>query len=101
MKPNQNNPFAIERAAMMFHALGDPARLNLLLHLRENELCVNDLAKLENAKVGSISARLKTLFQAHLVQRRRDAQHIYYSLADHHIAELLDNMLAHATEGIH
>ncbi|MDP8161854.1 metalloregulator ArsR/SmtB family transcription factor [Pasteurella skyensis] len=97
----QPDSLTLERAAMMFNALGDPARLNLLLHLRQGERCVNELAELENAKVGSISARLKTLYQSHLVQKRRDAKYVYYSLADRHIAELLDNMLIHANECIY
>ncbi len=94
------NSVALERTAKMFNALGDSARLQLLIHLRQREHCVNELAELENAKIGTISARLKILFESNLVKKRREERCMYYSLADHHVALLLDNMLAHADECI-
>ncbi len=33
-----------------------------------------------------------------LVSRRRDGNHVYYALADRHVAELLQNALDHACE---
>ncbi len=94
------NSVELERTAKMFNALGDPARLKLLLHLRQREHCVNELAELEEAKIGTISARLKILFESNLVKKRREEKYIWYSLADQHVALLLDNMLAHANECI-
>ncbi|SUB59405.1 HTH-type transcriptional repressor CzrA [Phocoenobacter uteri] len=94
------NSVELERTAKMFNALGDPARLKLLIHLRQGEHCVNELAELENAKIGTISARLKILFESNLVKKRRDEKYICYSLADQHVALLLDTMLAHANECI-
>lgn len=91
----------LERTAKMFNALGDPNRLKLLIHLRQNEFCVNKLAQLENAKIGTISARLKILFEANLVKKRRRQKCICYSLADEHITLLLDNILIHSSECIH
>ncbi len=98
--PSLLNSMPLEQAAKMFNALGDPARLQLLLHLQQREYCVNELAELENSKIGNISARLKILFESNLVKKRREEKYIFYSLADHHVTQLLDNMLAHANECI-
>jgi len=88
----------LEVAARMCHAMSDPARLRLLLRLAEKERCVSELVAHENAKLSSVSARLQTLYNAALVSRRREAKHIYYSLADAHVRELLHNVLSHAAE---
>jgi len=87
-------------AAAMCRAMSDPARLRLLLRLAEKELCVSELVAHEQAKLSSISARLQTLHTAGLVARRRDAKHIYYTLADDHVRDLLHNVLSHAAEAV-
>ncbi|RYF59922.1 MAG: ArsR family transcriptional regulator [Comamonadaceae bacterium] len=82
----------------MFQALSDPARLKLLMDLASGERCVSELVHTQQAKLSSVSARLKVLHAARLVNRRRDAKHIYYSLADDHVLVLLRNVLAHSAE---
>jgi ArsR family transcriptional regulator, lead/cadmium/zinc/bismuth-responsive transcriptional repressor len=88
----------LETAASMCHALSDPARLRLLLWLAQRERCVSELVELEHAKLSSISARLQMLYAARLIARRRDAKHIFYTLADEHVRALLRNVLTHAVE---
>ena len=89
----------IEAAAEMFRALGDPERLRLLVRLAAGEACVSELAQDEGEKITTVSARLKTLFAAHLVKRRREAKHVFYALADDHLPPMLDNAIEHAAEG--
>jgi len=88
----------LEAAAHMCHAMSDPARLRLLLRLADKELCVSELVAHEQAKLGSVSARLQTLHTAGLVSRRREAKHVYYALVDDHVRNLLHNVLSHAAE---
>jgi len=88
----------VESAAMMLRAAGDTARLRILVLLASGERCVTELAAEENEKVATVSARLKLLHSARLVTRRREAKHIYYALADHHVAHLLRDILDHAAE---
>jgi ArsR family transcriptional regulator len=85
-------------ASAMFRALGEPSRLRLLTRLIAGETCVSELAELEHDKLTTISARLKTLYAAGLVKRRREAKHVYYSLSDSHVVELVQNALEHASE---
>ena len=96
--PLPTDPEQLEEAARMFQALSDPARLKLLMDLAGGERCVSELVHTQQAKLSSVSARLKVLHAARLVNRRRDAKHIYYSLADDHVLVLLRNVLAHSAE---
>jgi DNA-binding transcriptional ArsR family regulator len=88
----------LERAAVMFRALGDPARLRLLTRLAGSEICVTELADLDDEKLTTISARLQTLHEARLVKRRREAKHIYYALLDTHVLRLVQSAMQHAAE---
>lgn len=88
----------LDDASAIFRALGEPSRLRLLTRLTTGEICVSELAKLEEEKLTTISARLKTLHGAGLVKRRREAKHIYYALSDTHVLGLVRNALEHASE---
>ncbi len=94
------NPAALERAVRIFRALGDPPRLRLLATLAQGELCVSEIAELDDDGLSTVSQRLRVLRSADLVSRRRDGQHILYGLADAHIGDLIANALAHASEGL-
>jgi len=86
----------IDKAAAMFKALSDPSRLKTLLLLRDGERSVGELAKLEEEKIGTVSARLKVLLSSRLVTRRKQGQTALYSLADAHVLALVENAIDHA-----
>ena len=94
------SPAALERAVRLFKALGDPSRLRLLVVLAQGELCVSEIAGLDHDGLSTVSQRLRVLRAADLVSRRRHGQHILYGLADAHLAELISNALAHASESL-
>lgn len=91
---------AFEEAAGLFSAAGDVARLRLLAELSTGERCVTELAEQFGAGLSTVSQRLRVLRGEGLVARRRLGKHIFYSLADEHVADLVTNALAHATERI-
>jgi len=62
------------------------------------ERCVSDLATRSQQEVSTISQRLKVLWAERLVAKRREGKHIFYSLADHHVVDLVRSALAHAQE---
>jgi ArsR family transcriptional regulator, lead/cadmium/zinc/bismuth-responsive transcriptional repressor len=88
----------LEQASAMFRALGDPSRLRLLARLASGEICVTELAELEQQKVTTVSARLQTLHEVRLVKRRRQAKHVYYALTDGHVLRLVQSAMKHAAE---
>lgn len=92
---------ALERAVRLFKALGDESRLRTLEMLVDKERCVTELAEASNERVSTVSHRLRLLRSEGLVERRRDGRHIYYTLADEHVLELIRNALDHANEEHH
>ena len=91
-------PDALERAAQIFRAMGDGARLRILDLLKQRERCVTEIVAAVGEKFTTVSQRLKLLRSEGLIVRRRDGNHIYYALADRHVVDLILNALAHANE---
>jgi ArsR family transcriptional regulator len=88
----------LEKAAAMFKALSDPARLRTLITLAAGERNVGELVQAEHDRIGTVSARLKVLLQARLVKRRREGKNAIYAIADAHVFKLVKNAIAHAGE---
>jgi ArsR family transcriptional regulator len=89
---------AVERAARLFRAMGDGPRLRILELLEAGERCVTELVTILGEKFPTVSQRLRILRFEGLVVRRRQGNHLFYALADRHVADLLHNALAHADE---
>jgi ArsR family transcriptional regulator, lead/cadmium/zinc/bismuth-responsive transcriptional repressor len=92
------DPLASQRAADIFRALGDASRLRLLALMLHGEMCVSEIAAALRDNLPAISQRLKLLKSERIVASRRAGKHVYYKLADQHIADLISNALAHAAE---
>jgi ArsR family transcriptional regulator len=78
--------------------MGDGPRLRILELLGKGELCVTELVAAANEKFSTVSQRLRVLRTEGLIVRRRQGNHLIYALADRHVADLIDNALAHALE---
>ena len=89
---------AFHRAATLFRAAGELTRLRLLARLSEGEWCVSELAEAAGVPLPAVSQQLSVLRAARIVGSRRAGKHIYYSLLDEHVIELIQNALAHAAE---
>jgi ArsR family transcriptional regulator, arsenate/arsenite/antimonite-responsive transcriptional repressor len=61
-------------------ALADENRVRTLLALRKGELCVCQITELFGLAPSTISKHLSILFQAGLVESRKDGRWIYYKL---------------------
>ncbi len=74
----------------MFRMIGDPTRTRILyLLLDGGEQYVSQIATGVEASETSVSHALRLLRTSHMVSSRRDGRHVAYSLADHHVRELL------------
>ena len=89
---------AFVRAAALFRAAGEITRLRLLARLSEGEWCVTELAEAAGASLTSVSQQLSVLRAQRIVGSRRAGKHIYYSLLDEHVIEMIQNALEHASE---
>jgi DNA-binding transcriptional ArsR family regulator len=88
----------LARLSTLYKALGDPTRLQLLLGLRDGEMCVCDLAALAGVSESAISHQLRKLRDWGVVRHRREGQILFYSLDDDCIDQLLEVGLDHVRE---
>lgn len=82
----------------LFKAMGDAGRTRILHALREDEMCVCDLAALLEVTESAISHQLRILRQLKLVANRRAGPILYYRLNDGHVRQLMDMALEHIRE---
>ncbi len=72
--------------------------MRLLEMLSRGEMCVSGIAAATGEGLSTVSQRLRMLSTEGLVRGRREGKHVYYSLADRHVAELILSVLDHAAE---
>ncbi|HBN55345.1 MAG TPA: transcriptional regulator [Lachnospiraceae bacterium] len=84
--------------AEFYKVFGDSTRIKILYVLLNRELCVNDIAQEISMSPSSISHQLRVLKQNRLVKFRREGKTIFYSLADHHVENILSQGLEHIEE---
>jgi ArsR family transcriptional regulator len=89
---------AFARAAALFRVVADATRLKLLDRLSEGEWCVTELAAAAGSGLSTVSQQLRLLRAERIVTRRRAGKHIYYSLTDDHVRQLIEGALDHAAE---
>ena len=80
----------LERVAIRFRALGEPARLALLNEMHDGERTVTDLVEATGFSQANISRHLGVLHAAGLVSRRREGSWVHYGLADEGVLALCD-----------
>ena len=71
-------------------ALADPKRIMILYALSDKSMNVSELVEALSFPQPTISRHLKTLRERGLVTATRDAQSVYYALADKRVIEALD-----------
>jgi ArsR family transcriptional regulator len=72
----------LKKTSKVFKALSDETRLRILKMLEAKPLCVCEIQHVLKGSQPNVSHHLKTLFEAGLVDSRRDGLWIAYRLAD-------------------
>lgn len=72
----------VETASQLLKAIASPNRLMLLCALAEGEKSVSELADVLDLRQATVSQHLARLRQEDLVETRREAQSVFYSIAD-------------------
>ena len=62
--------------------LAQPLRLEILFHLSDGELSVNELSKRTGARMANISQHLALMRQQGIVTTRKDGVKVYYSVTN-------------------
>lgn len=76
--------------AEFFKALAHPLRIRILDALRHGEIGVNDLSEKLGVEQSTISQQLAVLRKGNIVEGRKEAQNVFYSVRDPAIFRLLD-----------
>jgi len=91
---------AVDELADLFHLLGDPTRLRIVLACLAQPTAVGDIAGALNLSSSLVSHHLRLLRAARIVKAERQGKQVFYAAADAHISGLLSNMFEHIAEPI-
>ena len=81
-----------------FRVLSNLTRLKIIHALKEEELCVCDLAALLGISESAASRELRILRSMRLVKNRREGKCVYYTLDDDHVSDIFAAGLEHVNE---
>ncbi len=82
-------------ASKLFSLLGDESRMKIILALSKGELCVYHICEIAGGKQSATSQHLRKLKDYNIVKTRKDGNQVLYSLADNHVAEIINLTLDH------
>lgn len=84
--------------ARFFQVLSDPTRVRLVKALADGEWCVSELTHALQMDQPAVSHQLKYLRELGLVSWKKTGRHVYYTLADTHLRDILLSSRAHLQE---
>jgi len=85
--------------SIVFHALSDPIRLEIISHLRNGEKCVCEIVPHLGLIQPLVSRHIKTLKDAGIIRCRKEGTKRMYSIVDSRIYNVVD-ALTSELEGI-
>ena len=88
----------IAQLADLFHLLGDPTRLRIVLACLDQPTAVGEIAGGLDLSSSLVSHHLRLLRAARIVKAERQGKQVFYSTADAHISGVLRDMLEHIAE---
>jgi len=96
-RPDELEP-AIAQVADLFHLLGDPTRLRIVLACLGQPTSVGDIAATLALSSSLVSHHLRLLRAARIVKAERQGKQVFYAAADAHISTLLATIFEHIAE---
>ncbi len=84
--------------AEMFHLLGDPTRLRIVVCCLAGPVSVSALAERIGASPSLVSHHLRLVRAARILRAERRGKQVFYSAADEHIRTVLGDMIEHVAE---
>jgi len=84
--------------AELFKVFGDSTRIRILYNLYESEKNVTEIANTLNMNQSAISHQLKILKTNKLIKNRKQGKVVFYSLADNHVYNIINQGIEHIKE---
>ncbi|ODR10244.1 transcriptional regulator [Mycolicibacillus koreensis] len=88
----------LDAAGELLRALAAPVRIAIVLQLQESQRCVHELVDALGVPQPLVSQHLRILKAADVVVGERSGREVLYRLADHHLAHIVVDAVAHAAE---
>ena len=85
-------------ASELLRALASPARVSIVMSLRDRPMCVHELVDELQLNQPQVSQHLSVLKKSGVVVGSRRGREVEYSLADDHVAHIVVDAVIHATE---
>lgn len=86
---NHTNKELFEQYSLMWKALANSNRLEIMSLLMQSPKTVENIAKDTDLSVANVSKHLQTLLKAHLVKNQKYKNYIYYQVFDVNIENML------------
>ncbi|HJN24349.1 MAG TPA: metalloregulator ArsR/SmtB family transcription factor [Rhodospirillales bacterium] len=84
--------------AEVFHLLGDPTRLRIVISCLDESQSVGYIADTLKVSSSLVSHHLRLLKGARLVRAERRGRNVFYVAADDHVRRTLSDMIDHVAE---
>ena len=97
---NQLSNDKVLEMAEMFHILGEPNRLGIVLCCLDEPVAVGTIAETLGITPSLTSHHLRFLRAVRLLKGQRKGKHVFYTIDDHHVRNILQNMIEHLQEEI-
>jgi DNA-binding transcriptional ArsR family regulator len=91
----------VQLIAQRFRVLSEPTRIKLLDRLREGEASVHELTELIGSSQQNVSKHLGVLHVAGIVNRRKEGNYVYYSIADAGVFALCESVCGSLSERLY
>ncbi len=88
----------VAELAEVFHLMGDPSRLSILLVVLDGPLAVAEIAAATDLSASLVSHHLRLLRAGRLVRAERRGKQVFYPVDDEHIRSVLTDMAEHVAE---
>lgn len=88
----------VKKLDCFYKVLGDSTRLSILYILRQDSLCVHEIASEIGISHSLASHQLRVLKNHNLVKSKKRGVECIYSLSDTHVHSLLDIAIEHLKE---
>ncbi len=103
MTATRQSPQAQDQLASLagvFHLMGDPSRLSILMAVLAGPLPVAEIAAQTGLSPSLVSHHLRLLRGGRLVRAERRGKQVFYVIDDAHISSVLMDMIEHVDEPV-
>ena len=82
-----------EKEASFFTVFSNPKRVLILWNLKDQEKTVSEIASVVGTSLQNTSQHLRLMKETGILESRRDAQKVFYHIADENLADLCFHVL--------